>query len=59
MTKRISKSKIKTKSTNDTNNLVKVQINSKTWVYVKPNLTEKEIDIIKARYNKPLFSEKM
>jgi hypothetical protein len=29
---------------------VKLQVNSKTWVYVKPDITQKEIDEMKKRY---------
>jgi hypothetical protein len=34
--------------------LVRMQINEKTWVYVSPDLTEKEIEDIKNRYRSKL-----
>ena len=31
-------------------NLVKVQLNHKTWVYVKPQTTETEIEAMRKKY---------
>ena len=51
MAKKISKV---VKRTFEIEDQVKIQVNSKTWVYVKPNLTEEEIELVKAKYNKHL-----
>jgi hypothetical protein len=48
--KRGRKPKQKVNLTFNQKDTVKLQVNSKTWVYVKPDITQKEIDEIKKRY---------
>lgn len=41
----------KSKKQESLHELVRLKINEKTWVYVKPGLTDDEIKTIKDRYN--------
>jgi len=48
------KRKLSKKIQKPLSDLVRMQINEKTWVYVSPDLNEKEIEDIKNRYRSKL-----
>lgn len=44
------KPKPKAEFTFDQKDKIRLQVNSKTWIYVNPDITQKEIEEIKQRY---------